>query len=303
MAVSTKIIKRRMKSVKNTKKITKAMELVAAAKMRHAVESAVGTRSYAALAWNLLTNLSKAESIKLPMLEIRPVKKVLAVFLTSNRGLCGSFNSNIIRKTLRSLKEISNKTNCEIDIIAVGKKGSAAARRAGYKLAGYIPDLPDTPGFADALPIARLVIDGYESKAYDEVVAAYTDYQSALRQIPRVRQILPISEIELEEMISNTGSGNSGKKVEIDILDKYLFEPSPTDVLRIILPRLVEMQIFQAILESAASEHSARMLAMRSASDAASDMIDELNLNYNKARQASITQEIAEIAGGAAALG
>lgn len=299
MAVSTKTIKRRLKSVKNTKKITKAMELVAAAKMRHAVEAAVNTRAYATLAWSLLTTLSRTETITLPLLEVREVKKILLILITSNRGLCGSFNSNIIRKTLRDLQ--ANDNGVPVDIVAVGKKGADAARRAGRQLTGFMSDLPDTPRLTDVLPIARIVIDGYREKAYDKVFVAYTDYESALRQIPRLRQVLPVSKNDIERMIAETGTETGAAAVE-DVLDEYLFEPNPMEVLELMLPRLVEMQIYQAVLESAASEHSARMLAMRSASDAAGDMIDELNLTYNKARQAGITQEIAEIAGGAAAL-
>ncbi len=299
MAVSTKTIKRRLKSVKNTKKITKAMELVAAAKMRHAVEAAVNTRTYATLAWNLLTTLAKTGSLSLPLLEVRPVKKTLVVLLTSNRGLCGSFNSNIIKKTLRDIGIFSQT---DVEIIAVGKKGADAVRRAGHTLAGFIPDLSDTPAFTDVLPIVRLAIDGFMEKRYDRVLIAYTDYQSALHQIPNLRQVLTIVEAELKDMIQHAGA-NDEKQITQDALDDYLFEPTPLLVLETMLPRLTEMQVFQAVLESAASEHSARMMAMRNASDAASDMIDELNLNYNKARQAGITQQIAEIAGGAAALG
>lgn len=300
MAVNTKAIKRRLKSVKNTKKITKAMELVAAAKMRHAVEAAVNTRAYATLAWQLLTTLSRTETITLPLLEVREVKKILLLLITSNRGLCGSFNSNVIRKTLR---EMEGMGGLPVDIVAVGKKGADAARRAGRQLTGFISDLPDTPGMSDVLPIARIATDGYGTKTYDKVFVGYTDYQSALRQIPRVRQVLPVSRGDLERMITESGGDTAGNAPIADVLDEYLFEPNPLSVLELMLPRLVEMQIYQAILESAASEHSARMLAMRTASDAAGDMIDELNLTYNKARQAGITQEIAEIAGGAAALG
>lgn len=300
MPVNTKIIKRRLKSVKNTKKITKAMELVAAAKMRHAVEAAVNTREYATLAWQLLTTLSRTETIKLPLLEVREVKKMLLILITSNRGLCGSFNSSVIRKTFRDLGE--NAAGMPVDIVAVGKKGADAARRAGRQLTGFISDLPDTPGLSDVLPVARIAIDGYRDRAYDKVFVAYTDYQSALRQIPRLRQVLPVSQKDIERMIAESGGNTKDSAPVADVVDEYLFEPNPLEVLELMLPRLVEMQIYQAVLESAASEHSARMLAMRSASDAAGDMIDELNLTYNKARQAGITQEIAEIAGGAAAL-
>lgn len=296
MAVNTKAIKRRLKSVGSTKKITKAMEMIATAKMRKAVNAALDTRTYAVLAWNLLVNLSKTQKAQVPLLAIRPVQKILMIIITSNRGLCGSFNSNIIKKTAAQLK---NQPGATVDIIGIGKKGADFAKKMGYNLIAAFTNMTDTPSLDDTLPIAKMVIDAYEKKSYDKVIVAYTDFKTAIFQLAKLRQVLPISENDLEKMIIGTEDVNPVEK--INLID-YLFEPSRLDVLRTILPRLVEMQIYQAMLESAASEHSARMMAMRSASDAAEDMIKELNLNFNKARQAGITQEIAEIAGGAAAL-
>ena len=151
--------------------------------------------------------------------------------------------------------------------------------------------------------IAKMAIEEYQNKKYDKVVVAYTDYKSTILQIAKLRQVLPISEVDLEKMLGGVGDSELRTPITELRMSEYLFEPDKTEVLRIILPRLVETQIYQATLESSASEHSARMMAMRNASDAAEDMIKELNLNFNKARQAGITQEIAEIAGGAAALG
>ena len=292
MAVNTKAIKRRLKSVGSTKKITKAMELIAAAKMRKAVNAALDARVYATLAWNLLVNLSKTQKAQIPLLAIRPVKKILMVIITSNRGLCGSFNSNIIKKTGAQLK--TEKVG--VDVIGIGKKGADFAKKMGYNLVAAFTNMTDTPNLEDALPIAKMVIGAYEKKSYDKVIVAYTDFKSAILQVAKLSQVLPISETDLEKIAAE------GEKIEKTNLKDYLFEPNRLDVLQMILPRLVETQIYQTMLESAASEHSARMFAMRSASDAAEDMIKELNLNFNKARQAGITQEIAEIAGGAAAL-
>ncbi len=317
MPVNTKVIQRRIKSVKNTRKITKAMEMVAAAKMRKAVQAAVDTRVYAGLAWNLLVNLSN-QNVKIPLLEIRPVKRLLIVLITSNRGLCGSFNSNIIKKTAKQLADPTNigrqrikghvfepTEKLAIDVIGVGKKGAQFAKKMGYNLVASFSDISDTPTINDALIISKLAISQYENKKYDKVVIAYTDFQSSINQVAKLRQVLPISQIDLEKMIDGLdGSKNLFElqiKSSLDLKD-YLFEPNQTEVLKIILPRLVETQIYQSMLESSASEHSSRMLAMRNASDAATDMIDELNLNYNKARQAAITQEISEIVGGASAL-
>ncbi len=317
MGVNTKAIKRRLKSVGNTRKITKAMEMVSAAKMRRSVESALNTRTYAKLAWDLLVNLSKSQKAVIPLLSVRPVKRLLVILITSNRGLCGSFNSNIIRKTAEQVKnptniarqrlagkELKPGEKIEVDVIGVGKKGADFAKKMQYNLTASFSHFSDTPNFNDVMPISRLAIKDYELKKYDKVVVAYTDYQSAIRQTPKLRQVLPISEHDLEKMTDGLSSLPRGSERGLPelALSEYLFEPNRTEVLKMILPRLVESQIYQAVLESAASEHSARMMAMRNASDAAEDMISELNLNFNKARQAGITQEIAEIAGGAAAL-
>ncbi len=296
MAVNTKAIKGRIKSVGSTKKITKAMEMIAAAKMRRAVNAALDTRTYATLAWNLLVNLSKTQKVQIPLLDVRPVQKILIIIITSNRGLCGSFNSNIIKKTAALLKT----EQAEVDVVGIGRKGADFAKKMGYNLTASFTNLSDTPNLDDALPIAKMVIDAYEKKSYDKVIVAYTDFKSAMFQLAKLRQVLPISETDLEEMIA--GTKDLEKNSAETNLNDYLFEPNKLEVLQMILPRLVEVQIYQTMLESAASEHSARMVAMRTASDAAGDMIKELNLNFNKARQAGITQEIAEIAGGAAAL-
>ena len=236
--------------------------------------------------------------------------------ITSNRGLCGSFNANILRKTGEQLdnpeniskqrvegKEVEASKEISIDVIGIGKKGADFAKKNGYNLIAAYDEISDTPNLEDILPIAQMVVSEYEEGNYDKVVVAYTDYISAINQEAKLRQVLPISEHDLEKMIGELGKDedSNAPKSELKIAD-YLFEPSKEEVLKTILPRLVETQIFQAALESSASEHSSRMMAMRNASDAAEDMIKELNLNFNKARQASITQEIAEIAGGAAAL-
>ncbi|MFA6423903.1 MAG: ATP synthase F1 subunit gamma [Candidatus Magasanikbacteria bacterium] len=319
MGVNTKAIKRRIKSVSSTKKITKAMEMVAAAKMRKAVDTALKTRTYAKLAWDILVDLSKTQKSEIALLKTRRVKKVLLILITSNRGLCGSFNSNIIKKTAIQMnnpknlsrqriegKDLETEGPVLVDVLGLGKKGAEFSKKMGYNLIASFTDISDTPGLKDILPICKMAIDEYANKNYDKVVVAYTDFKSAINQVPKIRQVLPISEIDLEKMMGDIGEEDLQKEKTKIVADTkvgdYLFEPGRDEVLEIILPRLVESQVLQAALESAASEHSSRMVAMRSASDAAVEMIDELNLNFNKARQAGITQEIAEIAGGAAAL-
>ncbi len=295
------------------------MEMISAVKMRKAIEAAVNTRTYATLAWDLLVKLSKVQKEQFPLLEVRPVKKLLVILITSNRGLCGSFNANIIKKTAAQLADPRNisrqragnevlepSVTVEVDVIGVGKKGADFAKKMGYNLIASFSEFSDTPKLNDVLPISRMVISEYEKKNYDKVVVAYTDFKSTINQVAKLRQVLPISQIDLEKMINELNEetkklGNLETEANLEI-DNCLFEPTQDDVLQIILPRLVETQIYQAMLESSASEHSARMFAMRNASDAATDMIKELSLIFNKARQAGITQEIAEIAGGAAAL-
>lgn len=324
MPVNTKAIKRRIKSVGSTKKITRAMEMISAVKMRKAIEAAVNTRTYATLAWDLLVKLSRTQKTEFPLLEVRQVKKLLIILITSNRGLCGSFNANIIKKTAAQLADprsisrqragnevLEAEDKVEVDVIGVGKKGADFAKKMGYHLIASFSEFSDTPKLNDVMPISRMVIEEYQKKNYDKVVIAYTDFKSTINQVAKLRQVLPISQFDLEKMLSDLGEEISEMKEKMKImnveeaeleLDNYLFEPTQDNVLEIILPRLVETQVFQAMLESSASEHSSRMFAMRNASDAASDMIKELSLIFNKARQAGITQEIAEIAGGAAAL-
>jgi F-type H+-transporting ATPase subunit gamma len=325
MAINTKAIKTRIQSVTNTKKITKAMEMVSAAKMRKSVESALNTRTYAVMARDLMEHLAHLE--KKPhydLLEMRPVKNLLVILISSNRGLCGSFNSNILKKTAFSIKnkevlakhieidgkEILPEEDINVHVIGVGKKSADFAKKQECNLVAVFENLTESRSFDEIIPISKMVIDEFKKGIYDKVVVAYTDYKSSLTQEPKIRQLLPVSKQDIDEMLEELGKNEDSKKEEVkdDIkdemysMDNYIFEPSEEGIVEYVLPRLVEIQLYQSILESSASEHSARMLAMRNASDSANDMINELNLTFNKARQAAITQEIAEIAGGAAAL-
>ncbi len=327
MAVNTKAIKNRIQSVTNTKKITKAMELVSAAKMRKSVESALNTRTYATMARDLMIHLSRVENRpNYELLATRPVKNVLMVLISSNRGLCGSFNANIARKAIFALKnkeelakhilddgkEVLPENEINVSVLAVGKKSAAAAKREGYELVGVYDDIESSQDYEKVISISKNIVKDFKEGEYDKILVAYTDYKTSLTQEPKVRQLLPISSHDLDEMLGELGRDADSKEEQMkeDIKDgaekftkdDYMFEPSEEVVLKHVLPKLVEVQLYQSILESFASEHSARMMAMRNASDAARDMINELNLTFNKARQAAITQEIAEIAGGAAAL-
>lgn len=315
---SSKDIKRRIKSINNTRKITKAMEMVSAAKMRRAVVSVLAIRAYAHSAWSVLTNLARAFSeYNVGLLERRPVKSVLMVVITSNKGLCGSFNSNISKKIIEQIKNpanlkvnrIGNKkiespvadSELKIDFITVGKKGEALVRKMGRNIAASFPEPTYLSGIESVRALAKIVMDEYLAKKYDKVVVVYTDYISTISQQTKIRQLLPISKIDLEKQIAEMDNmakeyGLAEPKVE------YKIEPNPEIVLTHVLPRLLEMQIYHAILESNASKESARMIAMRNATDAAGEMADELTFVYNQLRQMKITQEIAEISAGRAAL-
>ncbi|HTM68204.1 MAG TPA: ATP synthase F1 subunit gamma [Candidatus Binatia bacterium] len=307
MPVSTRIIRRRIKSVTNTRKITKAMELVAASKMRRAIASVLATRPYAEAAWRAVAEIAKVSDPGLhPLLAKSKEKKsgrVLLVVFTSDRGLCGGFNAQMLREVAAFLRV----TKEELDIIAVGKKGQGALLRMKKKIIAAFADLTNNPRITDVRTIADIAVGDFTKGTYDAVHIAFTDYRSALTQKPIVRQLLPIVRIgelgDVEEAAAGKPpKGGGAAEPRPPGTYEYLFEPSPEKVLDMMLPRLVESQVYQSLLESSASEHSARMMAMRSASDAASDMIDDLTLTYNQARQAGITREIAEISSGKAAL-
>jgi len=311
----TKEISRRIKSVSSTKKITKAMEMVAAAKMRKAVEAVLKTRTYANLSWETVLHLAKmAEShneIGHQLLTKRDqVKRVALILISSNRGLCGGFNAAIINKAKESLK----KYNVETDIILVGKKGMVMAQQK-YHIAADFPKSDLVLSASETNPIARLAISDYLSGKYDKVMLAYTDFISGVNQVPRIKQLLPVDVSADDQYLGVVGKseavGTSREYIEEkskehlqsgEFTYEYAFEPSPKEVLDRIVPRLIEVQLYQALLESNASEHSARMTAMHQATESASHMVSELTLFYNKARQSSITAEIAEISAGANAL-
>jgi F-type H+-transporting ATPase subunit gamma len=302
MAVSTKIINRRIKSVASTRKITKAMELVSASKMRKAVSSVLATRPYATLAWRTVGEISArlgggAEASH-PLLKPRArVKKTLAVLITSDRGLCGGFNAQILRHAAEFLQ---SRAAGSVDFMTIGKRGEAWLRRRGFPIvASFGGDLVQGPSIAAVRPLARLGRDRFLDGSCDEVAVIYADFMSAIVQKPRSKILLPLRRDSDLGEIGMVKPQTSNLKPSLE----YLFEPSPSAVLDMILPRILETQLYQAVLESMASEHSARMLAMRNATDSAGEMIDDLRFTFNQARQAGITREIAEISSGAAAIG
>ncbi len=282
---SERDLRRRVRSVRNIQQLTRAMQLVAASKMRRAQEQTLASRPFEERLRTVLNDLAPYTDPELsPLLQRRtPVKKVAVVLITSARGLVGPMNVNLLRTTLRFAQERS-----AVEYVAVGRKGMGSLRRMRMPVIAEFPQLPDRPTTADTNPIARTAVDEFINGNVDEVHLAFTRFVNTLRQEPTIRRLLPL--VPEEE--------------DLDKLPpiQYLFEPDPQTVMDLILPRFVEVAIYQAVLESKASEFSAQMVAMRNATDAATDLIAELTLAANKARQTRITKEMLEIASGAEAL-
>lgn len=275
------------------------MELVAASKMKRSVQMTLSSRAYADTARDIVASITRLVDPSLhPMLlgkredaaSAEKPLKTLVIVCASDRGLCGGFNA----QTIKTLHEFFlTRPQDEISVIAVGRRAARAIARTNYQMTAAFEALSNAPSFAAAKPIGTLAVQQFLAGTVDRVFIAYMDYKSALRQIPTVAQVLPIiPEAEITQHATTSIEGDAA----------ILFEPSASDVLQDLLPKLVETRIYQALLESAASEHSARMIAMRSATDNATSMLEDLTLTYNQARQASITQEISEISAGKAAI-
>lgn len=304
MAVNTKVIKRRIKSIGNIRKITKAVEMTSAVKMRRAVVNVLATRSYATLAWEMLTEIAKKTDVTLhPLLQKREIKKIGIILITSNRGLAGGFSSRLLQTVNQFIKTAKTDLKADVQIYLIGKQGRKIYQKFGHTVTAEFDKIDLTTKVDEILPLAQTAVKDYVEGKIDMIFAAYTDFVSALKQSPKIKQILPLENNDIvNSPISVSSVAPQGASVLSTNDYGYLFEPGTKEVLDVLLPRLVEMQVYQTVLESDASEHSARMIAMRNASDAAKDIIKELNYTFNKARQASITQEISEIVGGAAAL-
>jgi F-type H+-transporting ATPase subunit gamma len=284
------------------------MEMVASSKMRRAVNGVLASRPYSDLAWQLILNVVGKITGKEHKLLIKRKenKNIGIVLISSNRGLCGSFNQQVIKLAVDLIKkEKQQNSDLSIEIISVGKNGGRVMNRMGYKVVAQF-DKPDVlNSIMDVKPMANMIMADFLNKKYDKVYLIYTDYISALKQVPRAKQILPIEttpDLFLGTVNDSKALADDLTKRSKPVSAEYKFEPPAKEILGELLPRLLSVQVYQSYLESNASEHSARMLAMRNASDAAGDMISELTLIFNQARQAAITREIAEIAGGKAAL-
>jgi len=285
---NTTALKRRITSVKNTKQITKAMELVAASKMRRAQEQTLRTRDYARLAGEILTRLRELTNVnKHPLFVQRTVKTKLYIVVTSDRGLAGAYNSNVLRQLTKSLQE-DGSAKVNIQLIIVGKQAARfVARLENIDVLASYNDFPEKPDANDIAPILHTITELFAKKAIDAVDAIFTDYKSSIAQVVKVQRVLPAA-FTIAPISSD--------------LETADFEPSPEKVLETVTMRLIESQLSQIFYESQASEQSMRMMAMKNATDNANELVDDLTLAFNTARQAAITQELAEITGGAEAM-
>ncbi len=263
------------------------MELVAAAKMRRAATAVVKTRPYATLSWDTIRAIVAAtgESVEHALLAPQPqATRTLLVLFASDRGLAGGYNVNILKLALQTIKNLPAGS---VDAITIGKRAGDAMARTGVPMIASFTGLAEQPKFADIVPIGRLIIEQFTKGNYKNVILGSTEYVSAITQKANVKTLLPITLVETSETTVN---------------ESITFEPNPSRVLDRVLPGLLETLVYQALLEAAASEHASRMMAMRNATDSATEMLDDLTFTYNQVRQGAITQEIAEISGGKAAL-
>lgn len=285
MAKGIREIKRQIKSKQNMRQITKAMEMVAASKLKKAQNSAEAARPYADKIKEVIGSIAAGtKGIKHPMLESREIKKTGYLVITSDRGLAGGYNANVLRKVINTIRE-RHKSNDEFAIFVVGRKGRDFFKRRNIAIHEEVTGLPDAPSFADIKAVAAAAVRGFEKGEYDQLYLVYNQFINAISQTPVEKRLLPLDDMK-----------TSGPTTD------YEYEPSPEAVLEVLLPKYAETLIYSAVLESKASEFGARMTAMGSATKNATKMINGLTLQYNRARQAAITQEISEIVAGANAL-
>jgi len=297
---TTRELRRRIRSVKNISQVTRAMQMVAASKMRRAQERALATRPYSEKAWEVLVHLASQREAREelhPLLRSpEEIHTIGMILITADRGLCGGYNHNIIR----AAADVMLEAKVPVRLIAVGRKGREYMGRYGRDIVAAFSGLPDRLSLTDITPIARLIMDGFLAGEFDLVLLAYTDFVSTLVQRPVVKRLLPV-------LVGEAGDEAVSEYISIaeprpEMVPQYIYEPDPRTILDTVVPRFIELRLYQALLESKASEHSARMVAMRNATDNALDLIDELTLTYNRVRQQDITREMLDIASGAEAL-
>lgn len=296
-------VKRRMKSVKNIMQVTRALEATSASKVRRATQAVVASRTYTDKAYEILVNLAGTATPGAalhPMLDAQkePPKNITIILITADRGLAGAYNSNIIR----TARQFANKMGVAVRWVAVGRKGRDILLRSHAEVIAEFTGMPARPTARDVRPIVQLVTEEYLGGNTGEVYIAYTDFINSITQRPRVMRLLPLSPTaaaqgmvteEYMKQMPKPGEGSS---------QQYEYEPDAAAILEEIVPKFVQMIVLQSVLEAQASEHAARMVAMRNASDSAKELVGDLQLAYNKARQMSITSEILDIVGGAEAI-
>ncbi|MFA5919687.1 MAG: F0F1 ATP synthase subunit gamma [Methylococcaceae bacterium] len=287
MAVG-KEVRTKIGSIKNTQKITRAMEMVAASKMRKTKDRMQATRPYSKKIGRIIKHLAQANpEYKHPYLIARDVKRVGIIVVSSDRGLCGGLNSNLFRKTLTHLMQW-DKANIDVDVCTIGSKAFGFFSNLKVNLVGQVSKLGDTPHLKDIVGVIKIMLDAYEAGTIDQLYVVSNEFVNTMTQRPTVEQLLPVVACELDENLSGHWD--------------YIYEPDAKEVLDHLLTRFIESKVYQGLVENNACEQAARMVAMKSASDNAGNLIGELQLIYNKARQAAITQEISEIVAGAAAV-
>ena len=296
MAANTRDIRRRIKSVKNTSQITKAMQMVAAAKMRKAQQAALGGRPYAELMSRTLKAVSAGTSDSAhELIKVRDVKKELVIVVSTDKGLCGPLNTNLLREVAKFDPEKSI-------FVAVGRKGVQYLVRSKRTLAAEF-ELKDNFTFLQSKNVSKFAMDKFTSGEVDRVTVVFTDFINTLLQVPKVRTILPIGSLAVSAGIGGAHEEETNDEPKDNGASEYTFEPDQAGVLSAILPHFVHFQVYQMILDARASEHSSRMVAMKSATDNAKQLIKDLTLEYNKVRQAAITTELLEITTAQMALG
>ncbi|WP_223065995.1 ATP synthase F1 subunit gamma [Paenibacillus caui] len=283
MAKGIREIKRQIKSIQNTRQITKAMEMVASAKLRRAQEKAQAARPYEQKLKEVVTSIAAgSQGVSHPMLENRPVTRTAFIVITSDGGLVGGYNSNLLRKVTERLSSYNSKD--EYGLFVAGRKGRDYFTRRNLPVEASVVELSDTPSFADIKSVTSAAVQGFEEEQYDEIYICYNKFINPITQVPTIDRLLPF---EREEAQGG------------ELKASYEYEPSPEGVLEVLLPKYAETLIYGALLEGKASELGAKMTAMGNATKNATKMIGELTLTYNRARQAAITQEITEIVAGA----
>ncbi len=291
---SAREVRLRIRSVKNIAQVTRALQAVSRSHVRRAQAAVLHTRPYAQKAWQVLTHVAGQPGRETlhPLLSKRDeIKNVLVVMISGDRGLAGAYNSNILRYTLQRF----NKVKVPVKYIAVGRKGRDLLFRRHKHILAEFSGIPAAPSFADVSAIGRLAVDEFLAGNADEVFLAFTDYLTLTSQSPDIKKLLPLEIMEGKERVV------SFAPAEHSLAATYIYEPGESEILDQIIPRFTALQIYQAILESLASEHAARMIAMKNATDNATELAAGLTLEYNKARQQSITNEMLDIAGGAEA--